>query len=198
MSVKQDRPAPRTVDDIERKYSFGKRFSEILGLIDETQDKVDATASSLRNDITKSETSLRRDTEQIVMDAKRDIQKTVDGNIESLTNQVTAQLTAEAAKITVLEEKLEAGADKVVTKTGYTFDADGLKISKSGEEMENTLDNTGMYVKRNGENILIANNEGVEATDVHIKTYLIIGEGDGRSRFEDYGTDRTGCFWIGG
>ena len=196
--MKQDRPAPRTVDDIERKYSFGKRFSEILGLIDETQDKVDATASSLRNDITKSETSLRRDTEQIVMDAKRDIQKTVDGNIESLTNQVTAQLTAEAAKITVLEEKLEAGAEKVVTKTGYTFDADGLKISKSGEEMENTLDNTGMYVKRNGENILIANNEGVEATDVHIKTYLIIGEGDGRSRFEDYGTDRTGCFWIGG
>ena len=198
MSVKQDRPAPRTVDDIERKYSFGKRFSEILGLIDETQDKVDATASSLRNDITQSETSLRRDTEQIVMDAKRDIQKTVDGNIESLTNQVTAQLTAEAAKITVLEERLEAGADKVVTKTGYTFDADGLKISKSGEEMENTLDNTGMYVKRNGENILIANNEGVEATDVHIKTYLIIGEGDGRSRFEDYGTNRTGCFWIGG
>lgn len=198
MSVKQDRPAPRTVDDIERKYSFGKRFSEILGLIDETQDKVDETASSLRNDITKSETSLRRDTEQIVMDAKRDIQKTVDGNIESLTNQVTAQITAEAAKITVLEEKLEAGAEKVVTKTGYTFDADGLKISKSGEEMENTLDNTGMYVKRNGDNILIANSEGVEATDVHIKTYLIIGEGDGRSRFEDYGTNRTGCFWIGG
>lgn len=198
MSVKQDRPAPRTVDDIERKYSFGKRFSEILGLIDETQEKVDETASSLRSDITKSETSIRRDTEQIVMDAKRDIQKTVDGNIESLTNQVTAQLTAEAAKITVLEEKLEAGAEKVVTKTGYTFDADGLKISKSGEEMENTLDNTGMYVKRNGENILIANNEGVEATDVHIKTYLIIGEGDGRSRFEDYGTNRTGCFWIGG
>jgi hypothetical protein len=196
--VKQDRVAPRTVDDLERKYSFGKRFSEILGLIDETQEKVDETASSLRNDITKSETSIRRDTEQIVMDAKRDIQKTVDGNIESLTNQVTAQITAEAAKITVLEEKLEAGAEKVVTKTGYTFDADGLKISKSGEEMENTLDNTGMYVKRNGENILIANNEGVEATDVHIKTYLIIGEGDGRSRFEDYGTNRTGCFWIGG
>jgi hypothetical protein len=196
--VKQDRPAPRTVDDIERKYSFGKRFSEILGLIDETQEKVDETASSLRSDITKSETSIRRDTEQIVMDAKRDLQTTVDGNIESLTNQVTAQITAEAAKITVLEEKLEAGAEKVVTKTGYTFDADGLKISKSGEEMENTLDNTGMYVKRNGENILIANNEGVEATDVHIKTYLIIGEGDGRSRFEDYGTNRTGCFWIGG
>lgn len=196
--MKQDRVAPRTVDDLERKYSFGKRFSEILGLIDETQEKVDETASSLRNDITKSETSIRRDTEQIVMDAKRDIQKTVDGNIESLTNQVTAQITAEAAKITVIEERLDAGAEKVVTETGYTFDADGLKISKSGEEMENTLDNTGMYVKRNGENILTANDEGVEALDVHIKTYLIIGEGDGRSRFEDYGTDRTGCFWIGG
>lgn len=196
--MKQDRVAPRTAADLERKYSFGQRFSEILGLIDDTRDKVDGVESSLRNEITNSETSIRRDTEQIVLDAKREVQKTVDGSIESLTNQVTTQLTAEAAKITVIEERLDAGAEKVVTKTGYTFDSDGLKISKSGEEMDNTLDNTGMYVKRNGENILTANNEGVEALDVHIKTYLIVGSGDGRSRFEDYGTNRTGCFWIGG
>ena len=88
--------------------------------------------------------------------------------------------------------------DSVETTTGYRFDADGLTITKSGQEMSNKLDNTGMYVKRSGEEILTANNKGVGAVNLHAKTYLIIGSGDGRSRFEDYGTNRTGCFWVGG
>jgi hypothetical protein len=63
--------------------------------------------------------------------------------------------------------------------------------------MTNVIDNTGMYVKRGNENMLTANNKGVDAVNLHAKTYLIIGEGDGRSRFEDYSINRTGCFWIG-
>jgi hypothetical protein len=95
-------------------------------------------------------------------------------------------------------EVIENGVDKVETKTGYRLDHDGLTISKSGEEMENVIDNTGMYVNRGDENILTANHKGVDAVNLRAKTYLIIGEGDGRSRFEDYGTNRTGCYWIGG
>ena len=92
----------------------------------------------------------------------------------------------------------ENGTDKVVTQTGYVFDTGGLKISKSGDEMENVLDNTGMYVKRDGNVMLQANNQGVKATNLHATTYLIIGSGSGRSRIEDYGTNRMGCFWVGG
>jgi hypothetical protein len=55
-----------------------------------------------------------------------------------------------------------------------------------------------MYVKKGANDVLVANKDGVEATDLHAKTYLIVGKGDGRSRFEDYGINRTGCFWIGG
>jgi hypothetical protein len=55
-----------------------------------------------------------------------------------------------------------------------------------------------MYVNRGNDNILTANNEGVDAVNLHAKTYLIVGSEDGRSRFEDYGTNRTGCYWIGG
>ena len=90
------------------------------------------------------------------------------------------------------------GADRVETTTGYRFDADGLDITKTGQEMSNKLDHTGMYVKRSGEDILTANNKGVDAVNLRAKTYLIIGSGDGRSRFEDYGINRTGCFWVGG
>jgi hypothetical protein len=73
-----------------------------------------------------------------------------------------------------------------------------MKVAKSGSEIENTVDHTGMYVKKLGDNVLVANNKGVEATDLHAKTYLKIGKNEGRSRFEDYGIDRTACFWIGG
>ncbi len=98
-----------------------------------------------------------------------------------------------------IQEITENGAGKVKTETGYTFDKEGLKISKSGEEMENRLDNTGMYVRRSGQTILQANNQGVIARDVAVQNYLIVGD---HARFEDYdnGTDqrRTACYWIGG
>ena len=51
-----------------------------------------------------------------------------------------------------------------------------MRIKKSGEEIENLLDNTGMYVNRDDENILTANNEGVSAINVSVRKYLIIGK----------------------
>lgn len=164
MSVKQDRTYARTAQDIERKYSFGKTFSDMLGLINDSRDKVDSVESTL-GDVIKTSTTLKRDTEKLALEVNRVV---------------------------------ENGIDRVETTTGYTFDHEGLKISKSGEEIENKLDNTGMYVKRGDEDILSANNKGVDAVNLHAKTYLIVGSGDGKSRFEDYGSNRTGCYWIGG
>lgn len=192
MSVKQDRTGVRTPADIERKYQFGKKFSEMLGLIDDTRDKVDSVESSLHDEIIEQSTTLKRDTEEIVMQAT----ESVRSDIDELSSKVELKMDAEAVEITV-DQRISEGVEKVITKTGYRFDADGLNISKEGEEMENTLDNTGMYVRRSGEDILTANNEGVNATNLHAKTYLIIGADDGRSRFEDYGINRTGCFWTG-
>ena len=104
------------------------------------------------------------------------------------------QLTAEGLSIEV-QGLRNQGATKVTTRIGYTFDDDGLRIQKPGEEMENKMDNTGMYVMRSGEPMLTANNDGVVATDVTVRNFLNMGE---NSRFEDYnnGTDsaRTGCF----
>lgn len=161
MSVKQDRGYARTAQDIERKYSFGKKFSEVLGIADDTRKDVDKAVSKLRGEV-ETATRLARDAESLVF------------------------------------EVIENGVDRVETTTGYRLDSEGLKISRSGEEMSNLLDNTGMYVKRGSDEILTANNEGVNAVNLHAKTYLIVGEGEGRSRFEDYGSDRTGCYWIGG
>ena len=60
--------------------------------------------------------------------------------------------------------------------------------------MKTTIDEDGMIIERNSNQVLVANNEGVDAYNLHASTYLIIGD---NSRFEDYDNDsRTGCFWI--
>ena len=116
-----------------------------------------------------------------------------NSDINGLQEQMsTLQQTADGVSIQV-QNIVDNGVDKVTTKTGYTFNDDGLKITKSGQEIENLLDNTGMYVTRSGETILQANNSGVIATDVTVRNYLIIGT---HARFEDYGIDRTACFYI--
>lgn len=204
MSVKHDRGYARTAQDLERKYSFGKTFGEMLGLINDNRDKVDSVESELRSEIVAQATTLKRDTEQIVATAtqtlKTELSEEIEGvsdSVAELTKDVEMKISADDVSIVVREE-IANGVDRVETSTGYTFDYDGLTISQEGEEMENKIDNTGMYVTRYGDEILTANNEGVGAVNLHAKTYLIVGADEGRSRFEDYGIDRTGCFWIGG
>ena len=95
----------------------------------------------------------------------------------------------------MISETISNGIDSVTTSTGYTFDKDGLHIAKTGEEMKNTIDNTGVYVDRDDDNVLTANNEGVIAINLTARQYLTIGD---NSRLENYKTNRTACFHIGG
>lgn len=138
----------------------------------------------------------------IVDSQGNDLLTVVDGRISSQVQGLDGRLTAleqTTEGVIIRVQSLEStDVDHVTTTTGYTFDANGLHISKSGEEMANLLDNTGMYVTRSGDAILTANNEGVEALNLTANKYLIVG---GNSRFEDYsnGTDsnRTACFYLG-
>ena len=104
------------------------------------------------------------------------------------------QQTTSEVNIAVKEIAVN-GVDKVVTGAGYKFDAEGLTVSKEGSEMSTQITEDGMAVSRDNTEMLTANNNGVTATNLHAKTYLIIG---GNSRLEDYKGTRTACFWIGG
>lgn len=121
----------------------------------------------------------------------------INEEINTLTNSVNAKMSAEDVTIAIKTE-MENGVTKVQTETGFTFNNEGLTIAKTGSEMKTNIDEDGMTVYRNNEEMLIADNEGVKAYNLHAKTYLIVGN---TSRFEDYvkdGEARTGCFWIGG
>lgn len=109
-----------------------------------------------------------------------------------LTQQVS-KLEQTAQGVDLRVQSIERnGVSTVTTETGFTFGKDGLKISKSGESVENLLDHTGMYVKRSGNTVLQANKDGVLAVDVTVKNFLIVGD---HARFEDFGSG-TGCFWT--
>lgn len=139
---------------------------------------------------------------RIVDSNGNDLMTVVDGRIQTQVadiGNIVTQIEQLANSVEIRVSTLEnAEIDSVTTTTGYTFNADGLTIHKSGEEMQNLLDNTGMYVTRSGEDILTANNEGVTAINLHARQYMIVGA---NSRFEDYGSgstiNRTACYYIG-
>ena len=115
------------------------------------------------------------------------------GQIETLTKAVEQKITPEDVQILI--SKTVEGIDSITTSKGYTFNDEGLHIKQSGDEMENRLDHTGMYVNREDDNILTANNEGVDAINLRARQFLIVGD---NSRLENYAEKRTGCFYIGG
>lgn len=130
-----------------------------------------------------------------------DTQKVVDGISGDLlhanTKITSLEQTSEQVQINV-QNINENGVDKVTTTTGFTFNESGMEVDKSDSPTKTTVTPDGMkvYRKAGGDSeVLAATSEGVDATNLHAKTYLIIG---GRTRFEKYGNDRVGCYWIGG
>lgn len=129
----------------------------------------------------------------------------ISSQIDSYNNSVVpgdtrtvSQVLQDSSGLSIRVDNIEKKKiDSVVTSTGYKFDAEGLTIHRENDEMTNLLDHTGMYVRRSGEDVLVANNNGVEALNLISKNYLIIGN---NSRFENYATDtdskRTACYFI--
>lgn len=117
----------------------------------------------------------------------------LDNTITNLSKEVNLKVDADAVNISI-NKALEEGVDKVKTSSkNYTFDDTGLNISSSDTAINTTVTEDGMRIYKYNQEVLTANNQGVTATDLHARTYLIIGE---NSRLEDRGS-RTACFWIG-
>jgi hypothetical protein len=168
-----------------------QRFEALSGRVLELSTTVDGLKAVNRDQAGKI-AGLTLDVEGIGTEVSRQ-----ESQLEQVTETMTAlRHSADALAISV-RSSLEQGAQRVVTQTGFTFDEKGLTIRKSGTQMENCLDETGMLVKRSGEVILRADQEGVTAVEVTVGRYLMVGD---HSRLENYArgsdTKRTACFWI--
>ena len=110
-----------------------------------------------------------------------------------------SRLEQRANEISLSVQSIEEnGVKKVSTEFGLTIDRYAVTIQRSGSEMTNSLDEKGMYVRRNAgaanETVMLqADANGVIATDVSVRNYLSVGR---HARLEDYGQGRTACFWM--
>lgn len=178
--------------------SIGDKINQTFARV----DKVNKEITLMVSDVTETKNAvseLRVTTSGInatVSNLETQTEDSIDAlnnTITNLTKEVNLKVDADAVSITVAQA-LEEGVDRVKTSSKqYTFDDTGLNISSSDSEISTVVTEDGMRIYKNTTEVLTADNQGVVATDLHARTFLIIGE---NSRLEDRG-NRTGCFWIG-
>lgn len=170
-----------------------------------SMEGVKATNRAVEGRLTAAETQISQNTAAIALRATK---TEVDATNSALQKKVESQLEILSDKMTLTFDKTQQvasqvdgiqtdGVSRVTTSTGYTFDENGFTVEKSGRAMKTQITEDGMTVYKDGSGVLTANNEGVDAVNLHASTYLFLC---GKSRVEAYGdnNDRIGCFWVGG
>ena len=176
--VAKDNEITASVSSLETKTN---ELDVSLNTTNESVSKLQITAEDISTSVSSLETNI---TERL---------NGIDTNYDALAKEVNTKVTA--SDITVaIEEERRKGAEKVTTSTGFTFDSNGLTITKSDSEISTNINEDGLSVYRYNEEVLTADNGGVLAKNLHATTYLIVGK---NTYFADYGSNRAGCFWTG-
>ena len=171
-------PAPEDVEsDITSIQSETKSLKSTVSSLQLGTDSISASVKSLEESMTNTTNGLSSD-------------------ISRIQDQVNLKMSTNDVKLEIQKE-MSKGASKVSTSTGFTFDQNGLNISKSDSEMKTQITEDGMKIYKNSEVMLTANNQGVDAKNLHATTYLIIGNNSRMEDFTENGSKRTAVFWIG-
>ena len=133
---KNDRVAPRTVEDLQRKYQFGRSFSEVMGIAQDVQrsyQQLKGVTAKLTEDLDKISASVSQMYEDIdekgyatMVQVKNEISASLEGielsveEIESLKDAVNVVKGELALKI--VEEVQDDGTIKKVSKLGADVD----------------------------------------------------------------------------
>ena len=191
------------------------------------RDTLECTGSHKRDSVAAVNSQTFKALHGKVLNLRSDVEgikvenKDTQGKVASLQLDVNgirsdvSKATEMDARVSKVEQKAESlnvsiqniqkdGVSKVKSEFGLTIDESAVHIHRSGSEMTNKLNENGMYVvrdegKSNETVMLQADAKGVIATDVSVRSFLVIGN---YARFENYsnGADnkRTACFWLGG
>ena len=207
------------VNNIYVKTNIGPSFISLTYLTDSILNSQYATKTQLQltkdsiTSVVKDTTTLNAnltdlqalvneettDLKNALGDLTNDLEENYATNDSVLTvsNSVTNIQTSLNQQIEITKDIQVNGVSKVKTTTGFTFDEDGLTVTKTNADTKTTIDEDGMtvYSTTGSENteMLIVDSQGVEAENVTVRTFLIVGN---NSRFQDYETG-TGCFYVG-
>lgn len=185
-------------DTASNPITIGEAINKTFAKVDKINKQIDLVVSE-SSDTASAITQLQLTTGSINASVSRieenstNLSNMVEQQMQTLTEQVNAAITPEALTIEI-SKALDNGINKVTTSTGFKFDEEGLTVSKTDSELSTQITEDGMTISRDTTEVLVVDNVGVKATNLHADTYLFIGR---NSRFEDYDSgSRTGCFWI--
>ena len=199
-------------ETITNPVSLGDALNQTYARVDKANQRIDMYVGIV-NEHEKKVSQLIIDTDGItsrVERAESNIEN-ADAKINETLSSMEAKIDANAATFTAFKENIDNNGVSFVKTTVGRFDDSGLTISQDGVATSTNVNADGLVVYLGGiytetdentgmtrianEKLLEANNQGVVAKDLHATTWLRVG---GRSRFENYESNRTGCFWIGG
>lgn len=182
--------------------SIQKEIRQLKGKSNVLERSVEETKSTIKDVETGLSAEIVQNTQTISQTIAETNQK-IDSESETLKNsQSELQQKIDSLSLEFKEEIIKIGEQgeeiSELKKTSFKFDTEDMTIKKSGSELSTKINEDGMRVLKNDEEMLKANHKGVDAVNLHAKTYLIVGD---NSRFEDYenenGEARTACFWVG-
>ena len=196
--------------------SLGDALKQTYARVDKANKRINLVVSDVASH-GETLTQLNLTTEGISANVKM-VEEQLDNSVDDinesigiLTKEVETKMTSEQVNYSI-KQTLDAGLDKVAIKsTDFVFDSTGLTVSKTNEPTSTNLNPNGLTIYKDAiqkvkneetgeevitnEKLLDVNKDGVNAENLHATTYLKIG---GRTRFENYESNRIGCFWIGG
>ena len=176
---------------IKLTYAKVDKINKEIEIVASETDANGAELAALRintDNINATVSKIETETAEAVSQANEDIL--------TLKKSVEAQITAEDVSLAIQSE-LDNGVSKVITTTGVVVDERGITVDKSNSNTATTISDDGMKVFINENDVVLqADQDGVNAKNLHATTFLTIGT---NSRFQNYKNNtRTACFWIGG
>lgn len=118
-------------------------------------------------------------------------------SVLEVENKVTEIQTSTSQYIGVVQDIQQNGVSQVRTETGFTFDKNGLLITKDGANTKSLFDEDGMKIYSTAgssqQEMQRTDSTGTYSENVTVRKYLVVGT---HSRLEDYSTG-TGVFFIG-
>lgn len=179
-------PAPEDmVDVIDRQYD------ELSSSFTMTTNQINSSVQQLTNDTTAVQSALneyKNSNDSALDDINGDI-----ASVRQATELLQSKSEVQASVISELQNS--QGKATQVTTTTATLNNSGLTVQKSSSTISTTISENGMQVKNGSTVELSANSQGVVAHNLSADNYLIV---DNMIRWQKYGSNRIGCYWIGG
>jgi hypothetical protein len=128
---------------VETDYVTNVKFNTTKESIEASVETVTTQITKIENDVSQNKT----ETDNKISDVNNKLNDyaTVE-SVKTISNRVEENVTATEKNTEIITKIEENGVTKVDTKTGFTMDADGFHVDKSGAPTSSIVDETGMEV----------------------------------------------------